>query len=81
MNLNACTALHRPVAREARHAGPAAVLGLCEAALHQLQPHLVVAVERQQDAVGRAGLVAAADGHHLHAVQHERHAAMQYKRV
>ena len=30
----------RPVAREARHAGPAAVLGLGEAALHQLQPHL-----------------------------------------
>ena len=65
----------RPVAREARHAGPAAVLGLCEAALHQLQPHLVVAVERQQDAVGRAGLVAAADGDHLHAVQHQGHAA------
>ena len=29
-----------PVSREARHACPAAVLGLCEAALHQLQPHL-----------------------------------------
>ena len=45
--------LMSPVSREAGHAGPAAVLGLDEAALHQLQPDLVVAVERQQDAVGR----------------------------
>ena len=64
-----------PVSREAGHAGPAAVLGLGEAALHELQPDLVVAVERQQDAVGGAGGVAAPDRDHLHAVQHQGHAA------
>ena len=45
--------LMSPVSREAGHAGPAAVLCLDEAALHELQPDLVVSVERQQDAVGR----------------------------